>query len=102
VESFYHSLEPTSRLTLQWGRSDWQRWPPRQRRWKVPIPVDDSTYTDVEGRLIAITSTRDWLAAQMVGPLEGAAFSGKEIDKDQARQLITQAQALLDTVQSLP
>jgi hypothetical protein len=63
---------------------------------------DDSTYTNLENQLISITSQRDALAAQMIALLEGAAFNGEEINKDQAKKLIAEAQALLSEVNSLP
>jgi len=63
--------------------------------------TDDSTYTKLEGQLVSITDQRNALAAQMIKLLEGAAFNGQEIDKDEARKLIAAAQALLNEVNSL-
>jgi hypothetical protein len=60
--------------------------------------TDPGTYTELENQLISINSQRDSIAAQMIGMLEGAEFSNQQIDKDAARQLINQGQALLDQV----
>lgn len=61
----------------------------------------DATYTNLENQLIAINSQRDTIASSMIAMLENAEFSNQEIDKAQAKQLIRQAQALLDQVGSL-
>ncbi len=61
----------------------------------------DATYNQLENQLISITSQRDALAAQMIALLEGAEFSGQVIDEQQAQQLIAQAQALLNQMNSL-
>ncbi len=61
----------------------------------------DATYNQLENQLISITSQRDALAAQILALLEGAEFNGQEIDENQAQQLISQAQALLNQVNSL-
>jgi hypothetical protein len=58
-------------------------------------------YTSVEDQLIAINGQRDAIAAQMIGMLEGAEFNNQQINKDLARQLINQGQALLNQVNSL-
>ncbi len=61
----------------------------------------DATYNQLENQLTSITSQRDGLAAQMIALFEGAAFNGQPIDQQQAQQLISQAQALLNQVNEL-
>jgi len=61
----------------------------------------DATYNQLENQLISFTNQRDDLAAQMLALLEGAEFNGQTIDQQQAQQLISQAQALLNQVTSL-
>ncbi len=59
---------------------------------------DDSTYTQLENHLISINSQRDTIAAQMIALLENAEFNNQVINQQQAQQLITQAQNLLNQV----
>jgi len=61
----------------------------------------DSTYNHLEDQLISIATQRDALAAQMITLLEGAAFNGHVIDGQQAQNLVDQARALLNSVNSL-
>jgi hypothetical protein len=61
----------------------------------------DGAYNDLENQLISFTSQRDALASQMISMLENAAFNGQAINEIAAKQLISQAQQLLDDVQSL-
>ncbi len=61
----------------------------------------DATYNQLENQLVSFTNQRDDLAAQMLALLEGAEFNGQTIDQQQAQQLISQAQALLNQVNSL-
>jgi hypothetical protein len=63
--------------------------------------ADDSTYTQLENKLLSITGERNALASQMIALLQGAEFNGQPIDKSQARQLIDQGQALIDQVNAL-
>ncbi len=63
--------------------------------------LDDSTYTNLEAQLVSLGSQRDALAAQMIGLLEAAEFSGVTITQQQAAPLIAQAQALLQAVNGL-
>ena len=63
--------------------------------------ADDSTYTQLENKLLSITGERNALASQMIALLQGAEFNGQVIDKPQARQLIAQGQALIDQVNAL-
>jgi hypothetical protein len=56
----------------------------------------DSTYTQLENTLVSLNSQRDSVADQMIALLEGAEFHGQPISQQQARQLISQGQALLN------
>ncbi len=60
--------------------------------------TDDSTYTKLENKLIALTDQRNALASQMLKLLEAAAFNGQSIDEQQAKHLIDQGQALLGSL----
>ena len=59
---------------------------------------DDPTYTALENQIQAWTSRRDSLAGQMKTMLEDAEFNGQAIDEQQAKSLISQAEALLSQV----
>lgn len=61
----------------------------------------DATYNNLENQLISFTNQRDELAAEMLALLEGAEFSGQTIDQQQGQQLISQAQVLLNFINSL-
>jgi hypothetical protein len=61
----------------------------------------DATYNELENQLVSFTNQRDDLAAQMLALLEGAEFNGQTIDQQQAQTILTQAQALLNQVNSL-
>ena len=63
--------------------------------------ANDATYTALEGQLSQITTVRDGLAGQMLSMLENAAFNGQAIDEGAAKQLISQAQQLLNQVHAL-
>jgi hypothetical protein len=56
----------------------------------------DTVYTNLENEIASWTATRDPLVAQMKQMLEGAAFGNLSINEQQAKQLISAAQALLD------
>jgi len=56
---------------------------------------DDNTYATIENQLIALNAQRDAIAGQIIAILNGAAFEGKSINEDRARDLIQQAQSLL-------
>ena len=58
----------------------------------------DSTYTQLENQLISFNGQRDALASQMIALLERAEFNGQSINEQQAKQLISQGQALLNEV----
>jgi hypothetical protein len=62
---------------------------------------NDASYTALENQLTAINTQRDGLAAQMSAALEGATFDNQAIDKNQAKALIRQGQALLAQVEGL-
>jgi hypothetical protein len=64
-------------------------------------PADDSTYTDLENQLIAITTQRNTLAGQMQALLESATFDNQAANEQQAKSLTAQGQALLDQVAAL-
>ncbi len=64
-------------------------------------PSDDSTYINLENQLASFGSQRDALVAQMISLLEGAEFNSQPINEQQAEQLISQGQALLNKVNAL-
>jgi len=63
--------------------------------------ADDSTYTNLENQLIAITTQRNTLAGQMQALLESATFDNQAANEEQAKGLTAQGQALLDQVAAL-
>ena len=60
----------------------------------------DAVYTSLENKLEAWRDRRDALANKMRDILEGAAFGNKEVNRDQAEDLIEKANALLDQVRA--
>ena len=56
----------------------------------------DAVYTNLENKIASWTTQRDALAAQIKTMLEGAEFSGVAIDEQQAKQIISASQVLLD------
>jgi outer membrane murein-binding lipoprotein Lpp len=58
----------------------------------------DSTYSTLEAQIVNLTSQRNAIASQMIAMLENAAFNGQKIDEVAAKNLIAQAQALLNAV----
>jgi hypothetical protein len=58
----------------------------------------DSTYATLENQLTSFGSQRDALASQMIALLEGAEFNGKPFSDSQAQSLISQGQALLNSL----
>ena len=64
-------------------------------------PSHDSTYMNLENQLASFGSQRDALAAQMISLLERAEFNGQTINEQQAEQLISQGQALLNAVNAM-
>lgn len=61
----------------------------------------DATYVSIEGQIESLTNQRDTLASQIKATLNDAAFNDKALNEQQAKNLITQAQALLDQAQGL-
>jgi hypothetical protein len=59
---------------------------------------DDSTYAALEAQIMNLTSRRNAIASQMIAMLENAAFNSQKIDEVAAKNLIAQAQALLNAV----
>ncbi|HYT12637.1 MAG TPA: hypothetical protein VEL12_07605 [Candidatus Nitrosopolaris sp.] len=62
---------------------------------------DDSTYTNLENQLAALTNDRNALAGQMIALLEGAEFNGQAIDQHTAQSLVAQGQALIAQANAL-
>ena len=62
---------------------------------------DDATYADLEGKLSALTTQRDALAAQIIQVLEGAEFSGQSISFKTTLSLLKQAGQLLEEVDEM-
>jgi len=62
---------------------------------------DDSTYTNLENQLAALTNDRNALAGQMIALLEGAEFDGQAIDQHTAQSLVAQGQALIAQANAL-
>jgi hypothetical protein len=63
--------------------------------------ADDSTYTQVEAQIASLTAQRDALASQMKALLDGATFGGQALNEQQAKQLISQGEALLEQAREL-
>jgi hypothetical protein len=61
----------------------------------------DAAYEQIESQLKDITTTRDALTAQIEAVLEAAAFQDQELNEQQAKDLIDQAQDLLGRVSDL-
>jgi len=60
----------------------------------------DSVYNNLESKIAAWTSQRDSLATQIKSLLEGAEFGGLFINEQQAKEIISDAQSLLDRASS--
>jgi hypothetical protein len=56
---------------------------------------DDSTYTDLEGQIEALTTQRDTLATQIRAALNVAASGDAAVNEQQAKAWINQAEDLL-------
>ncbi len=61
----------------------------------------DATYTNLESQIQSLTSQRDALATQIKTALDAAAFNGQAINELQAKNLDSQAQALINQAVSL-
>ncbi len=58
-------------------------------------PAADGAYTTTEDRISALTAARDALAGQIRAALEAAAFAGRPVNEQQAKDYIDQAEALI-------
>jgi hypothetical protein len=58
----------------------------------------DATYTALEDKIEGITDKRNKIGGRMIDLLEDAAFGGKEINKEEAEQLIQEAEELLEEI----
>jgi len=56
----------------------------------------DAVYNNLESKIASWTTQRDAVAAQIKAMLEGAEFSGLAINEQQAKQIISASQALLN------
>lgn len=56
----------------------------------------DAVYNNLEAKIASWTTQRDALAAQIQSMLEGAEFSREAINEQQAKQIISEGQALLN------
>jgi hypothetical protein len=57
---------------------------------------NDATYTSLENKIASWTEQRNALTAQIQSMLEGAEFNDEAINEQRAKQIISQAQGLLD------
>jgi hypothetical protein len=55
----------------------------------------DATYAALEAKIVDLTGKRNEIAGKMIAMLEGAAFQGQDINENEAKNLIDQAEALL-------
>ena len=60
----------------------------------------DSTYTNLENQIDSYTTQRDTLAGAIKSMLGDAAFGGKAINEQKAKNFISRAEKLLDSVHS--
>ena len=60
---------------------------------------DDTTYAQLQAQIVDLTNRRNEIAGKMIAILENAAFNGQKIDEVEAKGLIDQAQALLESIQ---
>jgi len=63
--------------------------------------TDDSTYTTLESSISTLTDARDALAGQIRGALDGAAFSKKALNEQQAKRYIDDARSLIQRAETL-
>jgi hypothetical protein len=61
---------------------------------------DDEVYNRLEEKITAWHARRDFIAHQMRGLLEGAAFGNQPVGDEQAKRLIRQGQALMQEISS--
>ena len=63
--------------------------------------TDDATYARLEDGISSLTAARDALAGQISSALDGAAFSDKALNEQQAKGFISDAQSLIDRAAAL-
>jgi hypothetical protein len=63
--------------------------------------TDESVYNSIENSIESLTSERDDLAQQIKSAFDGAAFGGRQIKEQQAKDWIDQARSLLDRAHAL-
>jgi len=61
----------------------------------------DSTYTDLENKLVVITTLRDALATEIADQLDKAEFGNQPVSEAVSKNLVKQAERLLDAVKDL-
>jgi outer membrane murein-binding lipoprotein Lpp len=57
---------------------------------------NDSTYMSLENQIAELTAQRDRLASEIKAALDGAAFSDRSLNEQQAKRWIDAAQSLID------
>ena len=63
--------------------------------------TDDGKYTQTEDQMSQLTTQRDALASQIKGALDAAAFGGQELNEQQAKGWIDQAESLISDAAAL-
>jgi hypothetical protein len=63
--------------------------------------ADDSAYTQIEGKIAALTGERDSLASTIRSALNAAESGGAALDEQQAKSWIDQARSLIDQASAL-
>jgi hypothetical protein len=63
--------------------------------------TNEATYNSIEGSIRDYTTERDALAAQIKAALDAAAFDGKPLNEQQAKDWIEQAQSLIERASAL-
>lgn len=61
---------------------------------------DDATYAALESKIVDLTNRRNQIAGQIIAILEGAAFNDQKVDEGEAKRLLDEANALLQSVGS--
>jgi hypothetical protein len=62
--------------------------------------TNDAVYVALTNKIASWTDQRDAIAQEMKAMLDGAAFNDQVFDEVRGRQLVNQAQALLEEVSS--
>ena len=68
---------------------------------KSGTTTDDVTYTRLEDGISSLTTARDALAGQIKSALDGAAFSDRALNEQEAKGFIADAQSLIDRAATL-